>query len=244
MTYHKYSIEILSPIVETSRSFREVARILGLTPDTGAQSYIAKRIRHFKIDTSHFSSQRWRKGAISPSRKTPEEILSDNYEDRPKREYLERALRELNIAFICTNCRTGETWQGKPLSLQIHHKDGNFRNSKLDNLEILCPNCHTQKTNENRLRRNRKSGTCKDCGEKVSERSVRCRSCAMKQRPPKISWPSVEEIIEETQRTSFLATGKRLGVSDNAIRKYIIRKLNKDGHVVQLAETLPREGKS
>lgn len=33
---------------------------------------------------------------------------------------------------------------GKPIECQLHHKDGNKFNHSLDNLIILCPNCHSQ----------------------------------------------------------------------------------------------------
>ena len=33
-------------------------------------------------------------------------------------------------------------WLGKKLPLELHHKDGDHFNNELDNLEILCPNCH------------------------------------------------------------------------------------------------------
>ena len=34
-------------------------------------------------------------------------------------------------------------WQGKNLPLELHHKDGDHFNNQLNNLEILCPNCHS-----------------------------------------------------------------------------------------------------
>lgn len=36
------------------------------------------------------------------------------------------------------------TWNGKPIQMELHHKDGNRTNHKLENLQILCPNCHSQ----------------------------------------------------------------------------------------------------
>ena len=36
------------------------------------------------------------------------------------------------------------SWMDSEISLELHHRDGNNRNHKLDNLEILCPNCHSQ----------------------------------------------------------------------------------------------------
>jgi Zn finger protein HypA/HybF involved in hydrogenase expression len=44
----------------------------------------------------------------------------------------------------CECCGSLPLWQGKPLTLQLDHIDGNHYNWKLENLRILCPNCHTQ----------------------------------------------------------------------------------------------------
>lgn len=44
----------------------------------------------------------------------------------------------------CADCRTGPVWNGKPLTLQLEHKDGDSTNNELENLELLCPNCHSQ----------------------------------------------------------------------------------------------------
>jgi hypothetical protein len=44
----------------------------------------------------------------------------------------------------CFECNTGDIWQNKPLMLQLEHSDGNSDNNAIDNLKLLCPNCHTQ----------------------------------------------------------------------------------------------------
>lgn len=43
----------------------------------------------------------------------------------------------------CDDCGISK-WRGKPLIVQIHHDDGNIYNNKLENLKMLCPNCHSQ----------------------------------------------------------------------------------------------------
>lgn len=43
----------------------------------------------------------------------------------------------------CEICGCSE-WNGKPIICQLHHKDGNKHNNALDNLQMLCPNCHSQ----------------------------------------------------------------------------------------------------
>ena len=46
----------------------------------------------------------------------------------------------------CEICGITE-WNGKSIECALHHKDGNKHNNKLENLEILCPNCHSQTDN-------------------------------------------------------------------------------------------------
>lgn len=44
----------------------------------------------------------------------------------------------------CAICGLGPEWNGFRLVLQLDHIDGDSDNNKLDNLRLLCPNCHTQ----------------------------------------------------------------------------------------------------
>jgi len=46
----------------------------------------------------------------------------------------------------CNCCGINE-WQGRPITLELHHKDGNHKNNSRENLEYLCPNCHSQTEN-------------------------------------------------------------------------------------------------
>lgn len=68
-------------------------------------------------------------------------------------------LRLLNEGIKARKCECcgRVSWNGKPISLELHHLDGNPNNNKLSNLRILCPNCHAQ--TENYRSKNRKLST-------------------------------------------------------------------------------------
>ena len=51
---------------------------------------------------------------------------------------------EEKFSNTCQGCGLTGSYNGKPLSLQLEHLDGNSRNNKEENLSLLCPNCHSQ----------------------------------------------------------------------------------------------------
>lgn len=50
----------------------------------------------------------------------------------------------LDTKGICSECGVGQIYNNKPLSLHCDHIDGDSDNNKLNNLRLLCPNCHSQ----------------------------------------------------------------------------------------------------
>lgn len=60
------------------------------------------------------------------------------------RSHLKRRLvREGLKEDLCEECGISE-WQGKPLSVQLHNKNGDGTDNRLENIALLCPNCHSQ----------------------------------------------------------------------------------------------------
>lgn len=59
----------------------------------------------------------------------------------------------------CKECGLSETWNGKPLTLQLEHMSGDSTDDRLENLCWLCPNCHSQ-TETYTGKANRKKPVC------------------------------------------------------------------------------------
>lgn len=46
----------------------------------------------------------------------------------------------------CSCCGMLPIWNNKPLKMQVDHSNGNPKDNRIENLRVLCPNCHTQTT--------------------------------------------------------------------------------------------------
>jgi hypothetical protein len=140
MSTTKYSEQILRDVVAKSFSISETLRNLGLSGVSGAMhSHIKRRIKYFRIDTSHFIANN--KGRTLSVRKNLLVVNDGRYKTHST--HLRRAMIDAGIPYECTTCVISE-WQGKKLRLHIEHKNGNNRDDRQDNLEFLCPNCHSQ----------------------------------------------------------------------------------------------------
>jgi DNA-binding CsgD family transcriptional regulator len=93
-----------------------------------------------------FSRSAWgsaaARGAVTPRPRgmpIPELLAAPRARDHLKRRLLNAGL----LARACERCGISD-WRGHPLALQLHHVNGDGRDNRLQNLQILCPNCHSQ----------------------------------------------------------------------------------------------------
>lgn len=160
--------------------------------------------------------------------------LDEGWSGTNTKKFIRNYLIEKNN-YKCERCGWG---QRNPYSglipLQLHHIDGNYKNNKIDNLQILCPNCHSltdnyKNMNKDSVRERDKyigrkiiKKYCIDCGAEIQPESTRCKSCESKHRiVPLENMPITREELKNLIRTvPFTQIGKKYGVSDNAIRKW------------------------
>lgn len=146
MTKKSWDDEKLIAVVETSRSYRQVIIALGLIPKGGNYSTVKRNIRKLGIDISHFLHMGWRKGAkTSTVKPTPlSQILIENPSWGGTNHSLKnRLIREGIKERKCEICGI-ISWLDLPISHHMDHINGNREDYRLENLRILCPNCHSQ----------------------------------------------------------------------------------------------------
>lgn len=143
----KWTRDILEPVVARSTSVNDVLRRLGLATVGGHHANISRRIKAYGLDTSHFTPMaRTDQQRYNQRRRTAEEILVEDTSAHARRvpgSRLKRALRELGMEERCALCGIEPVWLGEALPIEVDHIDGNWRNNRIENLRLLCPNCHS-----------------------------------------------------------------------------------------------------
>ncbi len=206
--------------------------MLDLCPTGGNTSVLKQWLRHWEISTEHFEAQALR--SIPRTAKPLEEILVQN--SSYARANLKARLYAEGIKTpVCELCGQGETWRGRPMGLILDHINGVRDDNRLANLRIVCPNCaatfDTHCGRKNRLERAERS--CLRCDATFRARYPQQRYCSRacgvryqrkgKPNPAlrRIERPPYEQLLREIGAAGYSAVGRRYGVSDNAIRKWV-----------------------
>jgi HNH endonuclease len=224
----RYSEEATRAAVAASYSYSEALVRLGRRSAGGNHATLKKYIALWGISTEHFDP--WR-NVRPPSReaKPLDEVLVEE-STYPRVNLKRRLLAEGIKQPRCEMCGQDEHWRGGRMALVLDHINGVWNDNRLENLRILCPNCNaTLDTHCGRKnKRERAERSCDNCGERFwpQKRTQRfcSRRCVVRRNAPRmrrVERPPYEQLIAELAASSFLAVGRKYGVSDNAIRKWL-----------------------
>ena len=135
--------------MDNSNGYSDVLRKAGLNPKGRNPETLKRIIKEWELDISQMEINRtnlFSSMAYSTHAKVTipiEDIFNGKAPNYQTSKLLKRLVKEGYKEMKCEICGITE-WMGNPISLQLHHKDGKRTNNQLDNLQILCPNCHSQ----------------------------------------------------------------------------------------------------
>jgi hypothetical protein len=230
--------------IAASRSWAESLRNLGLCSTGGAWRVLKKYAEIWEISTDHFDAEPARVENLRKAKKPLSEVLVEK--STYSRNHLKTRLFAAGLKKPqCELCGQGEVWHGRPMSMILDHINGVRDDHRIENLRVVCPNCaatlDTHCGRKNRIER--AARRCLHCEETfipayASQRycsrpcGVRWDRSALGDRRPglagvptpharKVDRPPYGQLLQEIDNTSYLAVGRKYGVSDNAVRKWV-----------------------
>lgn len=212
----KYNKNTLLKIVNESKTLTDVLKKLKIRTAGGNFNTLKKWINHHNIDTSHFNPNEVKCIGINKYqqmvKKSNEEVFVIN--STYSRQSLKKRLYDEGLKKKeCELCGQDENWKGKKMSLILDQINGIWNDSRIQNLRIVCPNCnatldtHCGKQNS----KHKKEEYLNKINEKNNNQFLR----------RKVNRPEYQTLIIEVENIGYSATGRKYGVSDNSIRKWI-----------------------
>lgn len=206
--------EQVEGVFATALSIADAAKKLGLS----GNNY---RKVHFLAEYYNLPKPVYQASAINSAKaiKLPLEAILINGSHYNSNNLKRRLVNAGMMVYVCEHCAldpdTSVTWEG--ISLQLDHINGDSSDNRIENLRILCPNCHTQTETYGRgsgkKYKNGKEGRCTRCKRK-SPHAEECWRCD----DSKIEFPAIETIFLLLQTLTVSELADKLEISEQTLK--------------------------
>jgi hypothetical protein len=229
----RYSEQEARAAVAASRSYAEALRALGMRPAGGNHATLRRYVEQiWRIPHDDFDPHAAKREAMAlRTRARPLSDVLVRHSTYSRGSLKTRLYREGLKQPICELCGQGEIWRGRRMSLILDHINGVADDHRLENLQIVCPNCAA--TLETHCgKQNRRLRSCESCGEEFAPKRREQRFCTQrcaydrevgvaKPEQRRVARPPYNHLIREIHALGWSGVGRRYGVSDNAVRKWV-----------------------
>lgn len=204
-------------VVSQCTNYSDALRSLGVPIRGNNIATLKRKIRLYGISTKHFTGRVYQKDFGNVKYKSADNYLNTtNFINSWKLK--EKLIKEGIKEHRCEICGLTE-WMGRPIPLQLHHINGDNADNRIENLHIICPNCHAQTDNyRGSANRMRKAKHCPDCGAVMSRESKYCHKCSALHRV-KLAVPKDVLLKDYQELKSYVQVARKYGVSDKTIKK-------------------------
>lgn len=216
---YDFTPDELQYLLDTSNGYCDLLRKVGLNGHGSNPETLKKLIIEYGLDTTKNSKNRsnlYRECALKTHKKTKaslNDVLDGKYKNYQSSRLLKMLVNEGVKEYKCEICGISN-WNGKDITLVLHHIDGEHSNNKLENLQILCPNCHSQTANY----AGKSSKKHLKANKKINKKGKVKTKVVLKQPPI-----SREDLKNKIRKDSFVSIAKEYGVTDNSVRKWCIK---------------------
>lgn len=198
------SSEKIHEVYHKSNSVNEFLSYFGMVNKGGNYRTLRGRLIHECLDYTKLKSVN---RPPKPKDRRPEQEAFCVNSDYSRSALKRRIIKDKLIPYCCKKCGIGPEWQGEKLSLVLDHINGVYNDNRLDNLRFLCPNCNSQTETFAGKRH-----------KKVKPPTNRHRPRPHKR---KVERPAYERLLQEIEALGYCGVGRKYGVSDNAIRRWV-----------------------
>lgn len=236
--FSKVLLELETPL---ANSLSDLCRRLGLKSlNATSKKNVRRTLQEYGIPTEHFTT--YHAKLTTPKKPWSQHLVQGKSNSA---RILRRCLQEMGRELRCQDCGLADTWNGKPLTLQVDHVNADNSDNRPENLRFLCPNCHSQTDTWGNKMRDWEDVLCRGCDRPTGHRKAVgksyarakksfCTACLGVNQAKRLKtyvvgrfhtiWPSDTDLGAMLQNRPATQVAKELGVSSVAIKKHCNRQ--------------------
>lgn len=202
-TIYELSDEAFIELIKSSHNIGEVLFKLNLTVkgNTWGYNHVRQRMRELGIDGTYFIGIASEKPKCFRSSVPDKDLFAENCK-HSRHVLRDRILLNKTLEYKCAICGI-DSWEGKPLSLELDHINGINNDNRLENLRFLCPNCYSQTVTYGSRNSKKELVYSEETEDKVIEAYNRLKNKDLVYKELRVSRSIIKKILEDNKKRTI-----------------------------------------